>query len=183
MDEITENQITHYLNRGALQSVDPPEAYFGFAYWVLTIPPFKPTSMLMLGCGGHTIPRLIRKIYGKVMITCVDNDSKSENSSMNLSMHYKQDAFDFVKECASLFDFIVIDLFDGHKTIRAIYEESFIRNLARISTGMIAVNTMGFEGYAEYQDYFTFVTAKVLKDNEVVFFKAKSDETNYFPIM
>ena len=70
MEIIEHRGVKYYLDKGVVQSIDPPESHFGFTYWALMIPPFKPKKILMLGCGDHTIIKLIEKIYDFVENTC-----------------------------------------------------------------------------------------------------------------
>ena len=64
------DQPQYHIEKGVIQSVEPPESHFGFSYWSLMIPPVKPENALMLGCGNHTVPKLIEKIWGKFDLTC-----------------------------------------------------------------------------------------------------------------
>jgi len=161
--ELERNGVKYFYEKAALQSVHPPEAHFGFTYWSLMIPPFKPERMLMLGCGQHTIPRLIRKIWGEdVLETCNEHE----------------DAFEFVKKQKGiLFDYIIIDLFDGGYPAKGILNDSFVEDIATISSGLVAINSSKLIFHAtNYRHKFDLLVEKKLKNNVVTFMALKGSE-------
>ena len=169
--EHKQNGITHYLEDGLVQSVDPPESYFGFMYWSLMIPPFKPERILQLGCGKHTIIKLIEKVYG--------------NGSVTLCSATK-DIFKFIKECAedgAVFDYVIVDFFKGKQIDKRILkDEGFIKDLDKVSTGLVAINTnKGTFKLERYEDYFKVLLVKEIGTNEVIFLQKKDDTNTYIP--
>lgn len=173
MIEFVQNGITHYIEDGLLQSVDPPESYFGFTYWSFMIPPFKPESILMLGCGKHTVIKLIEKVYGK---------------DFELECSGDEDAFKFVKKLAKKkkqYDYVIVDFWEGGK----VYDEvlsgtDFIKSLDKLSKGLIVlnVNTGLFKLYeTQYGNYFEILLTKQLTGNDIVFLKKLGDIRMYLP--
>jgi len=166
---IQHNHVIYHFEDGALQFVDPPMAHFGFTYWSLMIPPIKPNKVLQLGCGGHTIPHLIEKIWGKIDLTC--NEDK--------------DAFQFaldLRKGGKMFDYIIVDVYQGATPHPNILKNDFLHDLHEISSGLIAINAQNFEQGAPYQPYFDIVLMKRLNYNVVTFLKHKDDTRQYFAI-
>jgi len=163
--------VSYVVEGGAVQSVYPPESHFGFTYWSLMIPPVKPKDILMLGCGAHTVPDLIDKVWGHGRsLTCDDG----------------RDAFGFahaLREVGSTFDYIIVDVYQGATPHPGIFKDDFLHDLYAISTGLIAVNSATFEQEAPYQPYFEVVLAKALNNNVVTFLRRRgSPERQYFAL-
>lgn len=168
--------VKYFHEKGVVQSVDPPEAHFGFTYWSLMIPPFKPNSVLMLGAGEETIPKLIKKIYGEKV---------SVNSIGKYEPYDPIDAFDFVNYMSGTvapYDYVIIDIFDGDKVPPEVKSETFVKNLATITRHMLAINDNTFHfSETPYQNYFNFALQKKLNNN-IVTFLTKEDPDQYFAI-
>ena len=163
------DQPQYYIEKGVIQAVDPPESHFGFSYWALMIPPVEPHRVLMLGCGKHTIPRLMRRIWGGWWsLICNETD----------------DAFEFVARLAKVggqkFDYIIIDLFEGPNVPPEIYSKDFLQNIASLSEGLIAINSDGSMDGAPYQEWFDKVLEKKLNNNVVTFLARHGYQKQYF---
>ena len=162
------DQPRYYIEKGVIQAVDPPESHFGFSYWSLMIPPICPNSVLMLGCGEHTIPKLIERIWGLFDLTCNE----------------EEDAFEFVKTLKGrTFDYIIIDLFDGSQPIDRIASDNFVQDIAELSNGLVAVNS-NTTLYIDraYRHHFEKVLEKRLNNNVVTFMKRNGVERQYFAV-
>ena len=133
----------HLYNGGVVQSVNPPETGFGYFVFAHMIPPFKPSSTLLLGYGSGTTAELIRKIWGDVKITGVDliafNDRYNEYKMKFM------DARDFVDDCVSSiikkrYDYICIDLWEGNKVPEFIFSVDFSTKIRQMATKLISMN-------------------------------------------
>ena len=165
--------IKYYFDKGVLQSVEPAEAHFGFTYWSLLIPPFKPESVLILGSGMGTVTKLIRKIYGAIPIDEIDK---------TLGV----DAFKYAAKTNKVYDYVIVDLFDGAEVPKKAHTEKFISDLARITKTMVAVNdpikseTSPF--WHLYDKEFDLVLLKRLNNNTVSFYIKEGVTKQFFAI-
>ena len=163
--------IKYYLEKGVIQSIEPPASLFGFTYWSHMIPPYKPERVLMLGCGGHTIPKLIEKVWGKFDLTCNEKYDAKQILSDVAESHYK-------------FDYIIVDLFSGAKMPEIVYDEKFIDNLQTVAQKLVAINTpidTNVSYSYEHQNRFIHVATRGTEDNAIMFFKCKGDNNSYRP--
>ena len=158
--------VTYRVEKDVVQAVIPAESHFGFSYWALMIPPVKPKDILMLGCGTHTIPILIDRVWGQGRgLTCSED----------------KDAFDFVKTLkGQTFDYIIVDLFEGPHVPPAIYSKDFLQDLSELSTGLVAINSDGSMDGSPYQTWFGKVLEKKLNNNVVTFLERHGYQKQYF---
>ena len=141
-------------------SFEPSDFLWGYSYHSHCIPPFKPSSVLILGYGRGHIASLIRKIHGSdVKVTGVDLiawDYKYVEYKIVIA-----DAKDYVKESTShiftknRFDYIVVDLFDGYKVPDFVFESEFASRLYQMTKKMLCLNVMAedFGRLKAYHDY------------------------------
>ena len=141
-------------------SFEPIDFLWGYSYHSHCIPPFKPSSVLILGYGKGQIASLIRKIHGSdIQVTGVDLVPQDYKY-----MEYKiviADAKDYVKESTShiftknRFDYIVVDLFDGDKVPDFVFESEFASRLYQMTKKMLCLNVMAedFGRLKAYHDY------------------------------
>lgn len=137
------------LVNGIEQSGPSVHRFWKFAF----SQPFAPKHarrILVLGVGGGTVIRLLRKRYKDAAITAVDIDSKIIDiarqyfgvSSMTNVVYREAEAGAFVAKVKKQYDLIVSDLYIG-RTIPAVESsDEFIRNLSRIktNTGHVVIN-------------------------------------------
>ena len=144
----------------AVASFEPEDFLWGYSYHSHCIPPFKPSSVLILGYGKGQVANLIRKIHGSdIQVTGVDLVPQDYKY-----MEYKiviADAKDYVKESTShiftknRFDYIVVDLFDGDKVPDFVFESEFVSRLYQMTKKMLCLNVMAddFGRLKAYHDY------------------------------
>ena len=177
-----EKSGAHYLyGKGALYSVTPPESMFGYTIWAHMIPPFRPESALILGYGGGTVAELIRKIWGQCKITGVDMEIQK-----NAFLEYKlkcMDAKKFVWDCTtgifkSKFDYVCIDLWDGHKVPDFIFETEFVVRLREMTKKLISMNIheRNVVDTKNYYDYgFSFDRVVPIESNRVLWWSVQDE--------
>lgn len=164
--------VQYYIEDGAVQSVVPETAHFGFSYWALMIPPFKPEDMLQLGCGAHTISKLINKVWGDTDLTCDEG----------------RDAFQFAKELrgdSRIFDYIIVDVYNGGTPHPNVFEDDFVDDIAALSRGLVAINASETNAgkWQRYLRSFDNVLEKRLNNNKVTFLSRKGFMRQYFAIL
>jgi spermidine synthase len=128
----------------ALGSEDPP-----FGYWVAMLPEHPPCSALLLGVGGGTLAHLLTRRHPAVRILGVDRDADLiafARTHFSLDLPNLEilldDAFTFVERTDRRFDYVAVDLFNGHTLPRAALGRPFLRRLREIvaPNGEIAFN-------------------------------------------
>ena len=138
--------ITH---KGTIHSVNPPETLFGYTYWAHAIPPIKPESMLVLGYGSGTVPKLVRKIFGN-SFECHGIDLAIP-SPQDHDIVVQSEAFKFVMECDRKYDYICVDLWNGGKCEEfVVWDKKFIENLKRIAGRFVSLNISPPKNYHEH---------------------------------
>lgn len=173
---------TIYQNGGAMTSVYPAESFFGYTYWSLMIPPFKPKNMLVLGYGQGTVVALTEKIWGNNLE--VTNVDILQPDDLRVKNFLQMTAYDFVMQHAQNydpFDYIVIDLYNGTEMSPTIYNPEFIEKIAQICSGRISINIHIDQacllnddlapGKSLYEKYFKLEFTKPLQKQFVIFFK------------
>lgn len=173
-------KIQHFRNKGVLQSVWPPESYFGFSVWALLIPPFKPESVLLLGYGHGTVAGLMRKVWGDGIMIC-GVDQNIPKAVQGPFKFFKGDAFNFVRNCQEKYDYVLVDLFDGGFIPEEVWSEEFVNDLARVTKRMLCVNTLGTYQLFYYQKRFRQILTKQWFDNRALFFVPNESQENFFP--
>jgi len=136
-------------------SFEPSDFLWGYSYHSHCIPPFKPSSVLILGYGRGHIASLIRKIHGSdVKVTGVDLiawDYKYVEYKIVIA-----DAKDYVKESTShiftknRFDYIVVDLFDGYKVPDFVFEAEFAIRLKEMTKKLICLKKKYNQFYKQH---------------------------------
>jgi len=96
---------------------------------------------LLLGLGGGSVISSLRerfKYEGNIVAVELDQKvielAKSEFfifSSPNLTIH-NSDAFEFVKQCSSQYDLVIVDLFIDNVVPPQFYSEEFCQNISNI---------------------------------------------------
>lgn len=179
MDSILLESGEELLSKGkVLQSVNPPQSFFGYTVFSYMIPPFKPSKMLVLGYGDGTVSELTKMIWGKdISVVGVDLElpETPERCSDGFVMG---DALGYVNNCTEMFDFIVVDLYNAKTIPEFVFSKTFVEALNRISRLRVCINLtsdyFNKKGILEEWDkYFKFEIAKPIFDNLVVFFKKR----------
>ena len=164
------------VEKGAIQSVEPPESYFGLSYWSHMVPPYKPETVLMLGCGGHTIPKLINIIWG---------------TDWEFTCNEKHDAKQFLsdrREDGHRFDYVIVDLFDGANMSDVVCDQEFIGKLRRVAEKLVAVNVPPHkindvkDAYTK-RNLFGLLAIRGTESNAILFFKRDDDYEAYMPTL
>lgn len=180
--------IKHHYEDGVLFSVDPPQSYFGFTYWSLMIPPFKPESTLIIGYGAGTIAELIRRIWQTYSIYGIE---KSDKYKYNFhkdggTIIERGDAFNYSLESYKrTYDYVIVDLFVGKDAPSKIWTEEFAQLMAKITNKMLAINTLGEDSaYEVYKKQgFSLPVVKQFRMNKIPFFvKEQFVKKDYSPI-
>lgn len=122
---------------GVVQSVNPPETLFGMTYWSHCIPPVKPDSVLILGYGGGTVAKLIRKIWGDV--TCLGVDIKPVEA-VDGDFVMVGDAKEHVKSINRKYEYILIDLFNGGNNVDFLDDPDFVSSIRKLVGRWLCVN-------------------------------------------
>lgn len=151
-----------YQKGGAIYSIEPAEAMFGFTCHAHMIPHYKPDSVLMLGYAMGTVPNLIRKIWGAdVKFTGVDIE-RYPSSYVEYKMVY-MDALDYLRDCADhdivrRYDCVIVDLYDGPYLVDYVLESGFVNRLKKIARRSVVVNTpiSSVNNIKAYYDAFDF---------------------------
>lgn len=113
------DNINILLVDGVPQSTYPPSEG---GYWRHMVPNnFEGKTVLILGIGVGTIPRLLLKSYPQLDITGVDNNSlitttASQHFGLDeIKMDIKiEDGFEYIKKTRKKFDLIIVDMWNGH---------------------------------------------------------------------
>ena len=123
-------------------------------YWKNMVPTRKVDSVLVLGVGGGTIPRMILKKNPKAKIVGVDNDPSIIKvgidhlalGEINMDLILK-DIFEYVYEIKDKFDLIVVDLYSGGSFPYKCLSPKFINHLKGLlnKSGEIYINTPNLE--------------------------------------
>jgi hypothetical protein len=170
---------TLYETNGALQSVYPCTALFGITYFSHCIPPVKPTKCLLLGYGFGTVKELIELVYlrKEKEITFNSVDTNPETKAINIV-----DAEEFVKNDLELYDYILVDLFNGDKLVDCVDKESFVEGINKLASRYICVNYVpkSAEAYHEhirlYSKCFQGVRADLVGSNVVEFWQVRKND-------
>lgn len=149
-------------------------------------------SCLVLGVGGGTVIKIIKKYYPEVKIIGIEVDKVmieigkkyldlSNDKDLELII---ADAFDWVKkrEKKKYFDLIIVDMFIGRKNVAFLQGRNFLADLKKIisSDGLIIVNTDFSKGkagdvekfVAEYKPIFDNITVPFkFTKNSILFLK------------
>ena len=96
-------------------------------------------SCLILGLGGGTVAKLIRKRYPEVEVTGVDIEpvfvewGEKYFGMKDLKIEtIVKDAYEFVQSNKQHFDLIIIDIYQGREYPLKFEEEKFLKNILRL---------------------------------------------------
>ncbi|MCL5107806.1 MAG: methyltransferase domain-containing protein [Chloroflexi bacterium] len=125
---------------GVVQSVAVDGPDIGRGYWPALLPDAKPRSALILGLAGGTIVHLLRRRFGPLPITGVDDDVEvlavaRQRFSLGQEPELRvvvDDAFDYVANCQVRFDYICVDLFRAGQVPRQVTATPFLRQARRL---------------------------------------------------
>ncbi len=175
MMNFTHDGVTSWLQDDILQSIKPATTNFGFTYFSLMIPPFKPERVLILGYGQGTIADLIDLVWGDgtIKVTGVDLIEPQKEGRWQADTCLVGNAFELVKNLHDSYDYIVVDLWNGLKNPGEMFTEEFTEDLARISCGMVSFNIhLNRMADAEiFRTHFEVPLIKKMNDNRILFTK------------
>lgn len=164
-----------------IQSIKPPETLFGYTYWSYMIPPEKPRNMLILGYGEGTIDKLTRKVWGNdINVYGVDKRKSDVEPLIKMSdeedyplVEVCDDARNFLKICNIVFDYIVIDLYNGDDICDFVFESSFVNKISDICSKRVSINLFNkYIGCEKvYEDFFRKEFTKDILNNKIIFFR------------
>ena len=132
----TVDSHTFLLVDGIPQSVYPPPEG---GYWKYMMPDFEPKSVLMLGVGGGTIPRMILSKYPKCKILGIDNSRetikvakeklwlKDLKMELRIGDAFRYVAIDNLLKNDGKFDLILVDVWDGQWFTFKVLSDDFIK--------------------------------------------------------
>lgn len=173
------NEIMYktFTINGIIQSIVPAEETFNYSYWSQQIPPFGPENALMLGHGQGTTAALIKKIWPETKITGADIRNNSENCDIFINKDAREVIADSEK-----YDYVVVDIFEGGGIPEWVFEEEFVRSLARITNKLLSINILTLQKYdlKKYEELFDLDLVKEIGYNKIYFFKAKDNKESYF---
>lgn len=163
------------IEQGYIQSVHPPETLFGFTVWGNMIPPERPDKMLVLGYGDGTVAGLTRKIWGDSFdVLGVDINGCSILSKDRLLV---KDALQFVKDDEEVYDYIVVDLYNGGEICDFVFNREFIGGLARLCSKRVCINFFSLDQVNKFNyycgDLFRFELLKHIGNNCILFLRKK----------
>lgn len=160
MAKLTLNYPNVQDERGQIHSIVDENLYLTFGVWLYLVPQYKPKNVLMLGYGGGTAARYIRKFYGDVPITAVDFSDVSEFLIDGVEW-VNQDAREYVKT-APKFDCVIIDLFDtgDNDPPEFVLSQEFADDVAKIADYVIlhaitGNDTSAWDKYPKIRDLTT----------------------------
>ena len=165
----------------ATQSMNPPEAFFGYTAHAMMIPPFSPKSMLVLGWGEGTVPWLTRKIWGEgfQIRGCDIREPKEawteimERADPTIKF-LVADAQAYVKSCEPS-DFVMVDIYNGSKIPSFVFSPDFIVDVWRATKKLLCINCT-FHDFKEFDVYDTAFDLDIVKQvnrDRVLFFNPK----------
>lgn len=161
---------------GTVYSVHPPTAYLTFTNWIYMVPPFKPTSVLMLGYAGGTVAGLIQMLYGHdVPIVGVDPCFVDNRYGVQLIQGYAEE---FVKMCRD-FECVIIDIFNGQKTPECVINPTFVEHIARITERFLVIHADPSVDMGIYEQYFTRLRLTDI-GHKVYYFKPKDSTEDFY---
>jgi len=166
MEKIIKNGITYFHDRGAIYSVDPPTAHFNLSEWSMEVPPFKPEHLLILGCAGNTVAKLVKIIHGDVPMVGVD---VQESEPVEGLKFYLSDAEQFLKTCTDQFDCVIVDIFEGATIPRIARTQEFAELLAKVCTRLLIFHTSGEDILPVYEKYFFLLHDKAYKGTNIYY--------------
>lgn len=114
----------------------------------------KVKNCLILGLGGGSVAKLVRKFYPDTEITGVDIDPiivELGNKHLGLEKTKVKikitDAFEFCKKSKDKFDLICIDTYVGDKFPKKFEEEKFLKSILRLlnKNGIAIFNRLYFD--------------------------------------
>lgn len=153
MAELTLNYPNIQDERGQLHSIADENLYLTFGVWLYLVPQYKPKNVLMLGYGGGTAAKYIRKFYGDVPITAVDYSDVSAFLLDGVDW-IRQDAREYIKT-APKFDCVIVDLYDtgDYHCPKFVLSQDFANRLGNIADYLI-LHTMKDDDVSAYDKYY-----------------------------
>ncbi len=169
-----------YIDVGGLQqSGRIPEKLFdrGLCKLLKDRQPGEIRKILLLGIGGGTLIRILRKKYPLAKIVGVDIDP----TMVEIARKYFAlavfldlriivgDVFDKNLNLGRNYDLIIVDLFRGYEIPRRLSDNSFLREIKDRLTddGSIIFNRLYFQKYKVEADNFIQVVQEIYQDVEV----------------
>ena len=163
------------ITDGIIQSWSFPQENFGYTAHGLLVPPFPPSNALIIGYGQGTVAGLIKLIWGtQVEIMGVDLVKSELNGYDDF---WCGDANAFVKKyCLNRYDFVVIDLYNGRLIPTFVFEEEFVKAIAKITRKLLAVNITFYKelDFGIYGEHFIPDAVKTVNQDRVLFLSPKS---------
>jgi len=161
-DALTDNGVIH--------SFEIPEENFGMTYHALMIPPFPVKTALILGYGDGNVPALMEKIW-PVGCEVTGVDIREPSAGCGPTLFFLREAWQFVEWSEKSYDFVCIDLFRGKHIPEFVFTEKFVREVARITGKMLAINCtfhkwMDFDIYGKH---FLPDACKTVNEDKVMF--------------
>ena len=162
------------VENGVIQAFNVPEELFGYSYHSLMIPPYPVKTALFLGWGEGNVAWLMDKIW-PVGTEMVGVDLKESQSGRMPSIFFPYSAETFVKQSETTYDFVCIDLYKGKKIPDFVFEDEFIKNVARITGKLLAINYTfyGVKELGGYGNYFIPDAIKSVNSDKVIFMVPK----------
>lgn len=176
-DGLVSSGPIHYRKDGCLYSVYPPTAYLTFGVWIYMVPPFKPSSVLMLGYAGGTVAGLIQMLHGDdVPITAVDYAIVDNRYHVDL---IQADARSFVKY-ARQYECVILDIFNGQDTPEFVCELPFVNEIARICTEFLVIHSSPDANVGIYEQHFSRLRMLDI-GHKVSYYCVPGSQRRYFP--
>lgn len=179
MIEVTVDRVTSWVDQNVLQSVSPATTDFGFSYFSLLIPPFKPKSVLILGYGRGSLAKLIRRVWNTgrygMLIHGVDLESPPEGTMDRVTISDALTDHSITSYIAEQYDYVVVDLFKGSSVPGEVLSSSFLKFVADHTGRCAAFNLTALEEDDTYRfvPYFTVIAKKSIGANRIYFLKPK----------
>ena len=124
--------VLRLLVNGAVQSVEIIDGSEPPGYWLAMLPLARPERVLILGLGGGSLVHLLRRRFGPLSITGVDDSpqilaigrTKFGLEPSIVDMH-EEDALEYLRRSRQRFDFVFVDLFCGEELPSIVASASF----------------------------------------------------------
>lgn len=162
--ELTEQCV---YDDGVLQSMYPGNVAEQHGYWAHLVPWYRPKNVLMLGYGAGTAAACIRRTWGDgVQILGVDTQVppfKTQDTVVHEDAALALFTRDIRFFAEVLYDYIVIDLYDGDCLALCVTERAFVMHLHDIASDLVVVNVIGgWKGEDPYAKVFDLIVTKIV---------------------